>query len=194
MSAPGHSGDPITVEQFDALPEDNSHRYEIEDGLLLVMNRPSGPHLLATQRLTGLLNDQLPEDWEAVQEFEGEFSGVSPRRIPDVVVLPADKTDAGRFHAEDARLAIEVVSPGESWARDYGTKAAEYAANGIPYYWVVDVLSEDGPGVTVHALDHRTGRYSLLGRFTGTYETTEPFELTIDLDTLTGPRRKRQMP
>jgi Uma2 family endonuclease len=58
-------GRPISVQEFDALPIDTSHRYEIENGLLLVNARPAPPHSRAVVRLVGQLNAQLPAGWEA---------------------------------------------------------------------------------------------------------------------------------
>jgi Uma2 family endonuclease len=51
-------------------------------------------------------------------------------------------------------LVIEIVSPGSEGV-DLITKRREYAAAGIPQYWIVD---QDAPQtVTMHRLD--TGEY-----------------------------------
>lgn len=38
-------------------------------------------------------------------------------------------------------LVVEVVSPNQS-SRDYRYKRSEYAARGIPEYWIVDSIQE----------------------------------------------------
>jgi Uma2 family endonuclease len=62
-------------------------------------------------------------------------------RCPDLLFVPRDRVarmnpDAAATHA-DARLVVEVVSPG-SVKVDREEKFTEYAAVGIPYYWIVD--------------------------------------------------------
>lgn len=182
-------GLPISVEEFDELPVDSSHRLEIEDGRLLVMNRPAGRHSKAAQRLAGQLNNQLPKDLEAIVEFEAELAaGPSPRRVPDVVVCIEECSDNVRIRADEIRLAIEIVSPGESAARDYIKKPAEYAANGIPATWVIDI-QENPITLTVYTLDD-TGQYHFTSPITGRY--TGPVgghEVTVDLDALTRSRQ-----
>ncbi len=71
-------------------------------------------------------------------------------RFPDLMVLTGSGSAALR---DDARsiitldmpaplLVIEVVSPGaegsDNYTRDYIEKRAEYAARGIPEYWLID--------------------------------------------------------
>jgi len=183
-------GLPISIEEFDGLAADGPHRLEIEDGRLLVMNRPAGPHIKAAQRLVSYLNDQLPDELEAMVEFQAELAGPSPRRIPDLVVCTADAADQLRVRADQIVLAVEVVSPGESAARDYIKKPAEYAANGIPLTWVIDI-QESPLSLTVYTIDD-TGQYHFSLPITGTFTgTVGGHEVTVDLDALTGPRRKR---
>jgi Uma2 family endonuclease len=183
-------GDWISVEDFDRLPVDNAQRWEIEDGRLLVMNRPAGPHIKAAQRLVSYLNDELPDELEAMIEFQAELTGPSPRRIPDLVVCAADAGEQVRVRADQILLAVEVVSPGESASRDYIKKPAEYAANGIPTTWVLDI-QEDPISLTVYTLDD-TGQYHFSSPITGSYTgIVGGHKITVDLGALTGPRRRR---
>ncbi|MEV6608120.1 Uma2 family endonuclease [Kutzneria sp. NPDC051319] len=183
-------GLPISIQEFDELPADSSHRFEIEDGRLLVMIRPAGPHIKAARRLANCLDEQLPDDLESMVEFEAELSGPSPRRIPDVVVCFSEVGDQVRIRGEEILLAVEIVSPGESAARDYIRKPAEYAANGIPITWVIDI-QERPHSLTVYTLDD-SGQYHFSSLITGSYTgMVGGHEVTIDLDSLTGPRRKR---
>ncbi|MFC4373241.1 Uma2 family endonuclease [Nocardia halotolerans] len=185
--APSPRGRPITVAEFDALPTDTSQRYEIENGLLLVNARPAPPHSRAIKRLLMQLDSQLPEQWEAFAEIEAELNGRSPRRVPDVVVGPADIDDQLRIRSDQIALAVEVASSGESAVRDYSIKAGEYAANRIAHYWVIDLIDIESVGLTIYTLDD-TGGYRITPRATGTVHMSEPFPLTIDLSALTGRR------
>jgi Uma2 family endonuclease len=57
---------------------------------------------------------------------------------------------------------------------------------GIPHYWWV----EDGkPVVHVYELDLPTSAYAPAGIFRGSLSRTVPFEIGLDLDELTPPRR-----
>ncbi|MBP2472265.1 Uma2 family endonuclease [Crossiella equi] len=190
MTAPGLcTGDPISVTGFDGLPVDNAWRLEIEDGRLLVRGRPSGAHILAAQRLARQLDDALPLDLESLVEIQAELRGPSPRRIPDLVVCVAEVGEQVRVRADQILLAVEIHSPGESAARDYLKKPAEYAANGIPATWVVDIR-EDPITLTVYTLDG-TSRYCFHSPVSHSYtDTIGGHEVTIDLDALTGPRRR----
>ncbi|MFX0576065.1 Uma2 family endonuclease [Nocardia nepalensis] len=184
-------GQPISVQEFDALPVDTSHRYEIENGLLLVNARPAPPHSRAIKRLLIQLDPQLPPEWEAFSEVEAELpKGPSPRRVPDVVVAPPDIDEQIRIRPEQIALAIEIASSDESAVRDYSIKAGEYAANGIEHYWVIDIVDPESVGLTVYTLDVDAGEYRITPRSTGLVRQEAPFPLVIDLDALVGPRRR----
>jgi len=104
------------------------------------------------------------------------------------VVCVEEATDQLRVRADQILLAVEVVSPGESAARDYIKKPAEHAANGIPTTWVI-VIQETPIRLTVYTLDD-TGQYHFTSLITGSY--TGPVgghEVTVDLDALTRSRQ-----
>jgi Uma2 family endonuclease len=177
----------ITVQEFDALPVDTSHRYEIENGFLLVNARPAPPRSRAIIRLISQLNNQLPDGLEAFAELEAELVGRSPRRVPDIVVAPDEVDEQPRVRSEQIALAIEVASSGESAVRDYSIKAGEYADNKIAHYWVIDILGTEPAGLTAFTLD-TTGEYHITPRVTGIVRLEAPFPVTIDLNALTGRR------
>ncbi|MQY21261.1 Uma2 family endonuclease [Nocardia macrotermitis] len=178
----------ISVEEFDALAVDTDHRYEIENGFLLVNARPAPPHSRAIFRLMLQLNAQLPEGLEAFSELEAELIGRSPRRVPDVVVAPVEVDEQTRIRSDQIALAVEIATSGESAVRDFAIKAREYAANGIAHYWVIDILDGAPAGLTIFTLDTEEN-YQIGPRTTGSVTVSEPFPLTIDIDTLTGPRK-----
>ncbi|MFD4428861.1 Uma2 family endonuclease, partial [Nocardia sp. NPDC058497] len=164
LASPLH-GRPITAAQFDALPIDTTHRYEIEDGFLLVNARPAAPHSRAIKRLLMQLDSQLPPAYEAFAELEAELIGRSPRRMPDVVVAGIEVGDQQRVRADQIHVAIEIATSGESAVRDYAVKAGEYAANSIAHYWVIDILDPASVGLTIYTLDQ--GEYRITPRATG---------------------------
>ena len=59
-------------------------------------------------------------------------------REPDVVFMAAEHRDrAGESFWDGADLVMEVVSE-DGRARDFERKRVDYAAAGIPEYWIVD--------------------------------------------------------
>lgn len=71
-------------------------------------------------------------------------------RVPDLMVLTEELAACLAGNARSIvtidmpppALVVEVVSPGkENEDRDYRYKRSEYAARGIPEYWIVDPLS-----------------------------------------------------
>jgi Uma2 family endonuclease len=179
----------LTLEEFDALPEDNSRRYELQEGVLIVTPRAATLHQRIAGRLLELLNEQLPTGWESLVDVELVTQAGFPARVrvPDLVVTTVEVVDANvpRLTADQVQLAVEIISPG-SRTTDTVVKPHEYADSGIPYYWVIDL----DPPVSLVA-------YRLAGDFgyqeapavTGKFSTIEPFPLNFDLVELTAPRK-----
>ena len=85
-------------------------------------------------------------------------------REPDVVYMSAEHRDrAGDDFFDGADLVMEVVSDDEKGRRrDLVQKVADYAAAGIPEYWVVDPRSET---ITLFALRPNSTHYEKVAEF-----------------------------
>ncbi|MGH3941096.1 MAG: hypothetical protein ACRDTG_21145 [Pseudonocardiaceae bacterium] len=71
MAMPLHDpGSLMTLDEWVALPEDNTYRYKLQEGVLLVSPQAARRHQLAAQRLAQQLDGQLPADWESVLDME----------------------------------------------------------------------------------------------------------------------------
>lgn len=175
----------LSLEDWNALPEDNTARIELQEAVLVASPKPQRQHQRAAARIWKQLDSQLPLGFEALLDFEVVVEAAFPAtvRVPDVVVTRTDGPEK-RVAATDVLIAVEVVSPG-SKRTDTVTKRSEYAEAGIPHYWVVDL---DEP-VTVAAL-HRAGDfgYQEAPAVRGTFATAEPFPLTLQLDGLAAAR------
>ena len=175
----------LTLEEFAALPEDNTRRYELQEGILIVTPRPVSLHQRAMYHLRNSLDNQLPVEWEPLAEFEVITGHRLPNsvRVPDVVVVPTEAVDDNvpRVEGAEVLLAVEIISPG-SHMTDTVTKPAEYANVGIRHYWVIDL--EPPISLTAYHLAGEFG-YQEAPAVTGTFTTSEPFPLTIDLPALT---------
>ncbi len=177
----------LTLDEWDALPADNSRQYELAEGVLVVSPRPVLLHQRAVWRLAAQLEPQLPGGWMAVTDAEVTIDSRHPPtvRVPDVLVLPttAIGSQRARCDANELSLAVEILSEG-SVRTDRVTKLHEYAEAGIPNYWIIDL---DAP-VSLAAYRLHDGKYELLASSAGTVVLSSPVSLTIELDGLVSPR------
>lgn len=169
-----------TVEEFAALPEDTSARYELQDGVVVMSPRPTPLHSRIQTRLIALLDSQIPEGLVLLNEVDVDLQLSSPVvRVPDLVIARESVVTARIAKAADVLLAIEIVSPG-SGHMDTAIKPMEYADAGIPHYWVID----PNPPVTATVYHLIDGAYEESQRAEGPFMVSEPCPLTADLDGL----------
>jgi Uma2 family endonuclease len=175
----------MTLDEYGALPEDNSVRCELQEGILMVTGRPSNRHQRAMSRLLLRLSPHLPRDWlvlteSAVVVVAGEPATV---RIPDLVVVREPLPDR-LLRAAEVALAIEIISPG-SRNLDRVLKAYEYAQAGIPQYWVVDL---EEPNIVVFTLgpEGYTAGEPVTEELRATLDLDGPVELVVDVTALAG--------
>ncbi|GAA2333287.1 Uma2 family endonuclease [Saccharopolyspora halophila] len=180
MTWPDHL---LTLAEFDELPEDNSRRYELQEGVLQVTPKAAGFHQFVLTRLSAALDRALPEGWAAISEPEVVIAETFPPtvRVPDVIVVSLDRVleRPAKLHAQDVVLAVEVLSPGSQRA-DNIVKRAEYAEAGIPAYWSLDIRERP----TLSAQRLVDGVYKTDSDGPGVFMTEHPFDLRIDLDAL----------
>jgi Uma2 family endonuclease len=173
----------LTLEEWDALPEDESHHLELVEGVLLVAPKPAPRHQVAMKRLGAWLDEQLPPEAMAVPDVDVLINPVPPItvRAPDMVVVPTERFSEfpKRFDAEDVLLAVEIVSPGTG-RTDRVVKLIEYAEAGIPHYWIVEL---DDP-VTLTAFSLVAGKYKQVAGGTGRVGVPSPHPVTLDLGAL----------
>ncbi|MFD4430618.1 Uma2 family endonuclease [Nocardia sp. NPDC058497] len=163
--AAGDSGfGPYTVLDLHDLPEDGKG-FELEDGWLVEV-AAGARHNWIARRLAEILQAALPDG--SLMVFDGgewEVSTPSGVRKPDIIVVPRDVARAvivdevpKLLPGLDLLLAVEVVSPGSGSERtDRVRKVREYAALGVPEYWIV----EHRPDIRILRLrlDAETGTY-----------------------------------
>ncbi|MBP2330037.1 Uma2 family endonuclease [Kibdelosporangium banguiense] len=182
----------LTLEEYDELPYDNSRHYELHEGVLIVTPRAIPLHQKVAYHLEKALDAQLPYDWDVFNDVEIVLRSTFPSivRAPDVVVVSAEAAEANppRFTPDQVLLAVEIISPG-SRNTDTITKPVEYAAAGIPHYWVIDL---DPPlSLTAYHLAGDLG-YQEAPAVTQSFSTSEPFPLDIDLTALPVLRAERR--
>jgi Uma2 family endonuclease len=135
----------LSVDPAD-LPEG---RCEYWDGELVPVMSESGFNaLLANYLFILLMNSGIPFELIRPHSCEVEVPGRPRTRYPDLTVLEAahvpliDRNERITREMPPPRLLVEVVSPGdeksENYQRDYQDKPQQYAAIGVPEYWIID--------------------------------------------------------
>jgi Uma2 family endonuclease len=135
---------------------DETHRYELVEGALVVMPPADAEHSALIMRLGAWLLSAGCDPYTVLATPGLRISGKTSGRIPDLVVL---RTSVARqtvwLDPGDVLVVVEVVSPG-SEKLDRLVKPAEYAEAGIPHYWRVE--RDSGPAIAhLHTLDNDDG-------------------------------------
>ena len=130
----------ITLEQYEALPEDV--RVEVFEGEIYDMASPSLNHQTISMELSTMLNNYIKKGKGACRVFHAPFD-VKLSDTPLVIVQPdlmivcdKDKLDAKRCNGAPDFI-IEIVSPSNA-SHDYIRKLYYYNMYGVREYWTVD--------------------------------------------------------
>lgn len=167
------------VEQYLKLPEDG-RPVEFNHGALEVLPMPTWMHQELAFLLCALLR-AVVIDGQTGRAVLPPFhlrTGGQTFRLPDVMYLAPRSRSRFRPDGWDyADLVIEIVSPDDP-ARDYVTKRAEYAAAGVPEYWIVD---PDQHRVLVLVLEQGTYREHANQPLASTVQSPSLPEIVVDL-------------
>jgi Uma2 family endonuclease len=152
---------------------DMEGRYELIDGELVELPPESEPNSWIGRALflifatSGIISPRLV----VILGCEIQVPVLQPKdpanRFPDLVVLRPEHLQLTQrrltitLDMPPPRLIIEVVSPGKANRdRDYLHKRAQYAAIGVPEYWLIDPVAQ-----TVMVLSLEGGIYREIGVF-----------------------------
>jgi Uma2 family endonuclease len=141
----------MTAEAFIAQYGDDD-RYELMDGELIEME-PTGRNEQVAAFILRKVNVQIDQGdtaWFTPLRCLINLLGSNIAFRPDVIVLDRTALDREPLWQREpiitsgasVRLIVEVVST--NWQNDYARKVEDYAALGIPEYWVCDYLGEGG--------------------------------------------------
>jgi len=130
-------------------------RVELLEGVIVAMPPQNPRHAAATTQADDALRDAVGK--RAVVRVQLPLVlGVHSAPEPDVAVVPGRASDYAEAHPTAALLVVEVAE--SSLLQDRLSKAAIYAAAGIPEYWLVN-LRDDCIEV-FRAPEAATGRYA----------------------------------
>lgn len=170
-----------TVEEFAQLPEDNTYRYELQDGVITVSPRPTYDHQLVSGMLFVQIRPQLPRHLKVIQEIDIALDlSTETVRSPDLVIIRAEAARRRIVRSSDVLLAVEILSPG-SIRTDTKIKPDEYDEAGIPNFWVIDPRP---PTVTATVYGLYNRGFEESQRCEHSFQVDRPCPLTIDLDAL----------
>ncbi|MBD2450858.1 Uma2 family endonuclease [Nostoc sp. FACHB-152] len=135
----------LTFEEYLKYDDGTGFHYELVDGRLELINIPTIEHLLIAKFLEQTLDAEilrLSSSWLTFRET-GTRTGKNKSRLTDLCVVTQEQArdllKASAVFETPPLMIVEVVSP-DSIKRDYRYKRSEYAAVGVPEYWVVDPL------------------------------------------------------
>ncbi|MEU3646879.1 Uma2 family endonuclease [Lentzea sp. NPDC034063] len=174
---PNHEG-PWTIEDVLALPEDNSQRIELVDGMLYVSPLGTAAHQRLVFEASYALRGACPKEYEATIELNVEFDN---RRlfIPDFTVLKKRGAKGLTVPVEDVLLIGEVLSRSTK-LKDLVVKRQVYAEADVPYYLIIDP-AKGVPDATLLELGDE-GEYVEIARsVNGVLTFDRPFPVTIEL-------------
>ncbi|WP_019499996.1 Uma2 family endonuclease [Pseudanabaena sp. PCC 6802] len=162
----------VTFEEFIEWYPNTGVRYELHDGVIVEMPKPTGKH----SNVTGFLIEELilaivqagrRGIWTIPRESIVKPSSEKSGYEPDIIVLDREalvselrwESESIIENARSVKLIVEVVST--NWRDDYFKKRADYEEMGIPEYWIVDYAALGGrnfigeskePTISVHQL------------------------------------------
>lgn len=172
---------PLTYEDLIQMPEDGN-RYEVIDGELFVTAAPMKKHQQLSKRLFLVLHDEQEagrgEVYYAPVDVRLATNGIVQ---PDLLFLLPDRLgiyDPSGLIEGAPNIVVEILSP-TTRSVDLTRKAALYAREGVPEYWIAD---PDAPSLTIHTL--RNGRYEPVPAAPGTARSLVLPDLVVDLDAL----------
>jgi Uma2 family endonuclease len=154
----------VTLEVYEAIPEDLARRIEVADGTIIVCHSPTDKHQAVQHALLNGLadaarkHDQRRGTCHRVRADIDVLLTEAPFhfRRPDLVVFRCLDDERrsrwrGKPTAADVLIAVEIVSP-HSVSDDQLVKRVRYARAGIEHYWIVRLAQNDGPAVSVEQL------------------------------------------
>jgi Uma2 family endonuclease len=167
-----------TVDDLEDVREDDFHRYEIIDGVLVVSGSPRMRHQRAAFRLARLLDAACPPGLEVFMAPFAVLLANDTVLQPDVLVARVVDLNEGELPASPV-LAIEVLSPG-SHKVDLEMKPDRLARAGTPHYWVVEP-SENPEKARLLVFTLVDGAYRQVAEVTGedAFTTDEPVSVRV---------------
>jgi Uma2 family endonuclease len=144
----------LSVWQYDRMIQeellDKRDRVELIEGLLVVKMSKNPPHVVAGKKGLRALERIIPQGWHVAKEDPIVASNWSEPE-PDLAVVRGRAEDYLQRPVTAAEIALVVEIAQSSLATDRSEMGRVYAASGIPFYWIVNLVDGQlevytGPG------------------------------------------------
>jgi len=136
---------PLSVERYHAMIDKgilgSDDAVELLDGLIIVEKLSKNPpHRTSTWATRKALEREVPAGWYVDEQNPITLATSEPE--PDVSVVRGTGRDYSTRHPGAADVGMVVQVADATLDRDRGLKKRIYAAAGIPFYWVVNLLKQ----------------------------------------------------
>jgi len=144
---PESAGMRMSLEEFAAVEGAGGYLYELEGGVIQVVDVPAHGFVVQQVRIGLVLfqasHRQLVRYVAGGAEAALRMPDLQSERHPDfaVYLTPPPEKDSSAWEYWIPEIVIEVVSP-SSAERDYHTKRSEYLRIGVKLYWIIDPQDE----------------------------------------------------
>ncbi|HZW29180.1 MAG TPA: Uma2 family endonuclease [Isosphaeraceae bacterium] len=149
----------ITVDEYDRIIaagalEDPS-RVELIDGYMVDKMAKNPEHSFSATATHQAFVDRLPAGWLARKEEPVRIPAYDEPE-PDVAVVRGINADYRHRNPEPGDVALLVEVSETTLGQDRGLKLTAYARDGIPVYWIVNLVDRQ---VEVYTRPVKAGRY-----------------------------------
>ncbi len=163
LSPPPPSGTPplhrITVDEYERIVAsgalEDPARIELIDGYMVDKMAKSPGHSYSTIEAHQALSGRLPAGWSARMEQPVRIPAYDEPE-PDISVVRGASADYRSRVPDPADVALLVEVSDTTLVQDRGLKLAAYAKDGIPVYWIVNLVDRQ---VEVYTRPLKAGRY-----------------------------------
>jgi Uma2 family endonuclease len=149
----------ITVDEYERIIasgalEDPS-RIELIDGYMVDKMGKNAAHRWTTKEVLKALESRLPHGWTSQKEEPVRIPAYDEPE-PDIAIIRGTDADYRRRipTAGDVALLVEVSD--STLSQDRGLKLVAYATDGVPVYWIVNLVDRQ---VEVYTRPVKAGRY-----------------------------------
>lgn len=162
-SSPPPSGTPplhrITVDEYERIIASGSledpGRVELIDGYMVDKMGKNAGHRWTTKEVLKSLDARLPPGWTSQKEEPVRIPAYDEPE-PDIAIIRGTDADYRRRIPTAADVALLVEVSETTLAQDRGVKLVAYARDGIPVYWIVNLVDRQ---VEVYTRPLKAGRY-----------------------------------
>jgi Uma2 family endonuclease len=149
----------ITVDEYERIIASGSledpGRVELIDGYMVDKMGKNPEHSYATKEVIKALDHRLPAGWTWRQEQPVRIPAYDEPE-PDIAIIRGSDADYRHRIPTAADVALLVEVSDGTLGQDRGVKLAAYAKDGIPVYWIINLVDRQ---VEVYTRPVKAGRY-----------------------------------